>query len=178
MVIVFHREDLFLCVLVVFVPHPVLVILQEEPGSFFIKSFQVVEDSNKFLLKLLTASLSIPCAVILSSHSLSSSPSLMSFSWARPRMSANVVLPACATHRAVSGDFYCSSSDTPGMPELWAMLATSRHLHTFVSWSPNKSALVISVVCSFTSLQRTGFEGLRVAGRVFLFNVVVKYLRF
>lgn len=117
-VIVFHREDLFLCVLVVFVPHPVLVILQEEPGSFFIKSFQVVADSNKFLLKLLTASLSIPCAVILSSHSLSSSPSLMSFSWALPRMSANVVLPACATHRAASGDFYCSSSDTPGMPEL------------------------------------------------------------
>lgn len=68
-VIVVHREDLFLCVLVVFVPHPLLGILQVEPGSFFIKSFQVVEDSNKFLLKLLTARLSIPCALLLSSHS-------------------------------------------------------------------------------------------------------------
>lgn len=35
-VIAIHREDVFLCVLVVFLPHSVLVILQEEPGSFFL----------------------------------------------------------------------------------------------------------------------------------------------
>lgn len=33
---VFHSEDFFLYVLVIVVPHLLLVLLQEEPGSFFI----------------------------------------------------------------------------------------------------------------------------------------------
>lgn len=68
-VIAVHRKDLFLCVLVIFAPHLVLGMPWEQPGSFFIKSFQVVEDSNEFFLKLLTARLSIPCAFLLLSHS-------------------------------------------------------------------------------------------------------------
>lgn len=47
MINVFHSEDFFLYVLVIVVLQPFIVLLQEEPGSFSIISFHVVEDSNQ-----------------------------------------------------------------------------------------------------------------------------------
>lgn len=102
----------------------------------------------------------------------------MAFGWALPKMSASHVTSCmCHIHAAASVDFYCSSGDTPRY--VWALSNVGQiQKHTyFFSRSLNKSVSMLSVLCFFTSLQRTGLEGLSVAGRVFLFNVTVKYLR-
>lgn len=104
---------------------------------FFIKSFQVVEDSNKFLLKFFPARLSIPCAFLLLSRSLCSAPAWCSPAGPSPgHQKTWYSLCASLTHTVGSGDCHCSSSDTPGMSELWAVLATSRHLYYFLIYSP------------------------------------------
>lgn len=156
----------------VFVPHRVLVILQEVPGSFFINSFQAVEDRNKFLLRLLPGRLSIPSPVLSCSHHTACAPAP---GWSPPTGPS----PGCQQTW-----YFCVCHTQRGVGSFTAAQVTHQvclspeqcwpHPDTYIiSWftyfissSPNKSSLVISVVCSFTSLQITGFEGLMVVGRV------------
>lgn len=171
--IVFHD-------LVIVVPHLFIALLQEDLGLFSVISFQVWKTATKFLLKLLTPRLNIPCSSSLPACSVCSSPQPRWWPLDGPRMSANH-LTSCMwhvhIHKVVSMDFYCSSSDTPRY--VWALsnVGQIQKLIYFFPRSLNKSVSILSILCSFVSLQRTGFEGLSVAGRVFLFNVIVKYLR-
>lgn len=122
--------------------------------------------------------------------SLSSSP----LDWTSPVLSASLhamltaISPGCqqsmlhlicATYTQLQTWTWTEAPVThSGMSELWTILARSRNI--YILFSPRflcKFVSILSVLCSFTSLQRTGFEGLSVAGRVFLFNVTVKYLR-
>lgn len=89
----------FFLVFVIAVPHPFIMLLREELGSFPIISFQAVED-NKHLFSFLTPQFEIPQCFqhLCMQHVLQHPIMLMAFGWALPGMSANHVA-SCWCHQ-------------------------------------------------------------------------------